>query len=251
MRGAEALALRQDLHVAVHHVGKQRTLVAHLGAARLAAVRDALPVEDQANLRSAGGAGAGAFLDGLVTMETMVDDSLWQSAARYRLGMAMAAHDRPPNAAMQVPVETSSSGNSSSNSFEYECYESDGESAPAASPPVMLPPASAATPETDAAQRPARHQRFSSQDGQRSSTPRSWTPRSSTRTASGRSFARCPSPAGHIDASTDSVRRRMQEEVDMACLVCFTQCSSNQIVSRSQIVFHVFCPKRAVCRRCT
>lgn len=100
--GAKPPAVRQDLHVAMYYVVKQRTLALDLGAARLAAVRNALPVEDQAYIRSVGG--AGAFLDGPVTMETM---NLWQTAARYRLGMAVAAYEIPPTQPCDCHYRTS------------------------------------------------------------------------------------------------------------------------------------------------
>lgn len=95
-RDAPPPALRQDLHAAVHHVIKQKTLAADLGAARLTAVRNAPTVEEQAYLQSAGGTGAGAFLDGPVTAETMMHDNLWQATVRHRPGMKMVACDNFP-----------------------------------------------------------------------------------------------------------------------------------------------------------
>lgn len=87
---------RQDLHGALLQAIKQKTLAADCAEARLRRVRESLSVEEQAYLRSAGGTGAGAFLDGLVTKETMTEDDIWRTAVRHRLGMKHAAYDTPP-----------------------------------------------------------------------------------------------------------------------------------------------------------
>lgn len=81
---------------AVHHMIKHKILAADLGAARLTGVRDALTVGEQSYIRSAGGMGPGAFLDGLVTAETMMDAILWQTALRHGLGIKTVAHDNFP-----------------------------------------------------------------------------------------------------------------------------------------------------------
>ncbi len=95
-QGATHAPLRLDLHTALGQPVKQKALSQQVNKAAKEQMLGSLPAAEQAFFRSAGGTGAGAFLEGPPTADLALPDELWETACRFRLGMRAAAHRQLP-----------------------------------------------------------------------------------------------------------------------------------------------------------
>ena len=83
--------LEATLGAALKKAGKQKSLVTDIQRKTRESVLASMGVDDKADFRTAAGPGAGAFLLYPVDPECELEDALWATAARRRLGLDQPA----------------------------------------------------------------------------------------------------------------------------------------------------------------
>ena len=98
---AKAGPLRMDLYSALQEPIKQSALMVKQHTTSLNTALSQASVQEAAFLRSCGGAGVGAFLNGPPAKEMLMADDIWETAVRFRLNMPHAGMPAIPASSMQ------------------------------------------------------------------------------------------------------------------------------------------------------